>query len=280
MEQKISAFINSLATNPWLVIISFIISLLGIVLAIIFYFKSKRLKKPRLESKSINLLRESAEKIDGLKITYLSENIPNITITKLAIWNEGNETVNGSDIAQAHPLAIIAENDVKILEAKIIYTKNESNEINIQEIESGKKLNVTFDYLDFEDGAVIQILHTGNSSEDIKFEGTIKGVGKIGLDNHIKKRKSILASIEDKLGKKGKLKFLGITSIIMGIIIFIMGIITLIMGIRTIDISKSQINPMVSAILYTVLSIAYIIAGFKALKKRVPKGFEIFEENI
>lgn len=110
MSQKISILINSLAVNPWLVVISAIISFLGLIFAVIFYFKSKKIKKPRLKSRSINLLKESAEKIDGLKITYLENNIPNITITKLAIWNEGNDTINRSDIALADPILITAKN--------------------------------------------------------------------------------------------------------------------------------------------------------------------------
>jgi hypothetical protein len=37
---------------------------------------------------------------------------------------------------------------------------------------------MNFEYLDKNDGAILQIVHTGKSSADIKIGGTIKGVGK------------------------------------------------------------------------------------------------------
>ena len=277
MIQKISIFIETLAKNPWLVIISFIITFLGFILAFIFYFKSKKVKKPRLESRSLNLLKESAEKIEGLKITYLNENIPNITITKLAIWNDGNDTINKSDIASADPLLITAKDTVHILEYKIIYQKNECSLFDIEEIESGKKLKVTFDFLDFQDGAVIQLLHTGNSSSDIEFKGTIKGVGKIGTNYSNKKEDSITKEIISKLSKKITLKIIGISYIILGLLILGMGF-GLLLGLD--NMYKSIESPMLRFLSCTFMSILFIFVGFKLSKSRVPKGFEIFEENI
>ncbi|MDU1322139.1 MAG: hypothetical protein E6931_11595 [Clostridium botulinum] len=75
--------------------------------------------------RSINLFKDTGDKIDGLEILYLENAIPNVTITntKLAFWNDGNETIDGSDIAPRDPLAIKIQDDFKILESKIIYTK-------------------------------------------------------------------------------------------------------------------------------------------------------------
>ena len=277
MIQKISIFIETLAKNPWLVIISFIITFLGFILAFIFYFKSKKVKKPRLESRSLNLLKESAEKIEGLKITYLNENIPNITITKLAIWNDGNDTINKSDIASADPLLITAKDTVHILEYKIIYQKNECSLFDIEEIESGKKLKVTFDFLDFQDGAVIQLLHTGNSSSDIEFGGTIKGVGKIGSNYSKNKVNSIIKEIISKPSKKISSKIIGIIYIILGLILLVMEFGKL-LGLD--NIYKPVENPMLEFLSCVFFSILTISMGVKISKRRVPKGFEIFDENI
>lgn len=277
MSQKISIFIETLADNPWLVIVSFIITVLAFIFGFISYFKSKKVKKPRLESRSLNLLEESAEKIEGLKITYLNENIPNLTITKLAIWNDGNDTIDKNDIASADPLLITAKDTVHILEYKIIYQKNECSLFDIEEIESGKQLKVTFDFLDFHDGAVIQLLHTGNSSSDIEFKGTIKGVGKISTNHSKNKVNSRIKKIILKLGEKTFFRVNGIIFIIFGLLLSITEFVTF---FWLDNIYKPVEDPMLEFLYCILLSIVLIFTGFKMLKRRVPKGFEIFDENI
>lgn len=138
MHVQINSLIYGLATNPWLAIISTFIGILSLILGIIFFIKSKKTKNPKVQIRSINLLRDSVEKFNGLQILYNGNKIPNVTVTKIALWNDGKDTINNSDIASADPLLIKCKDDYLILEAKIIYTKKESNDVKLHQIEQGK----------------------------------------------------------------------------------------------------------------------------------------------
>lgn len=176
---ELSHYAEWLAKNPWLTISSVLVGIVGLILAIGFYLKSRKMKIPCYASRSINVVRDLISKFETLEIRYSGATIENLTITKLAFWNAGQETINNSDIASADPLLVRAKEEYKILDAKVIYARNAPNQFSIALEESQKLLSLSFDYLDREEGAVIQIIHTGTENDHIEVSGTIKGAGKL-----------------------------------------------------------------------------------------------------
>lgn len=261
--------IESISKNPWLVIISFVLTVLSIVMAIVFYLKSRKYKKVKVVHRTINLLRKNSEKIDGLEIRYQGLNTPNISITKIAFWNCGNETINGSDITISSPLIIRSRNGVNLLESKIIYTKNESNELRLNEIENGKQVALQFDYIDKNEGCVIQILHTGETSYDIELVGTIKSIGKIDSNKRISRTDRLIAIAFNKDY---------FTAHNAGIFCIAFFVVILFLAIKLIVTSNNlEVSHYLSLAIGTF---TYLVLGIRLLKKRVPKGFEVFEETI
>ncbi|AUM88309.1 hypothetical protein ACYJ2V_000215 [Clostridium botulinum] len=271
MNMKINAIIDSLSKNPWLAVSSFIITILSIILCIVFYYKGKRIKSLKTVIRSINLFKDNGNKIDGLEILYSKSAVPNVTITKIAFWNNGNETIDGSDIANRDPLTIKIKDEFTILESKMIYEKNKSNNIQLRNIEDGKIIEVKFDYLDNKEGGVVQILHTGNSSSEIEVSGTIKGLGKINIKSRTKKKKHlILKYIYDD-------NVINYILIILGIFFFIIGILSSFNDNKILLLNENKTKSFIS---YLMMSFLYLILGCLFIKRRVPKGFEIFDENI
>lgn len=80
-------------------IIFFLLSILGIFLTLFFYFKSKKQKVPLYGTRSINLIKGKANKIDDLEILFKGDKVQYLTITKLLFWNAGKETIHRSDVA-------------------------------------------------------------------------------------------------------------------------------------------------------------------------------------
>lgn len=274
MSIKVSQIINELSTNPWLIVLSAIVTILSFLAAIFLYFKAKKVKKPRYAIRSINFLKDSANKIEGLQIMYSSQPVQNVTITKVAFWNDGNETINGNDIANADPIEIRLKEGFMILESKIIYEKNNANLLTIQKAENDTILYIKFDYLDRGEGAVIQLLHTGNSSEDVIISGTIKGVGKV-VNNSRNLYGNLFfnnKTIVDRILAEKIIKFI---TIIMGTIMTLAGIFEPKL-LKSVDLN----NPKYLNIAIIVSGLIYLLFGVFFLKRRVPKGFEIFEENI
>ncbi|MFA5031578.1 MAG: hypothetical protein WC614_01030 [bacterium] len=177
------SFFLEISKNPVINGISFLIGFVGFVLAIIFYIKSKKLKKPIYWMKTFELLK-GEEKFSKMSILYEGAKVNTVSLTKVVFFNAGNETIDSGDIAQNDPLRIEIGGGTKILDKDIIYVKNKANNFRLEETGQNNILNIQFDYLDKEEGGVFQITHTGASPDAINLKGSIKGV------SHILKRKN------------------------------------------------------------------------------------------
>lgn len=161
----------------YLNIISNLFGLIGVVLAIYFYYKSRKVKKPFYAIISFNLINEKIRNIGNIQIKYSDEIINNLTVSKIAIWNGGKETIDSSGIPESSKLKIKAEDKIVIYDAQFIYKSEESNQLIITHLKDKNTLIIDFEYLDFNQGGIIKTIHSGESSNDLIISGKIKGVG-------------------------------------------------------------------------------------------------------
>ena len=171
-------------------IISVSLGLLSILLATIFYFKSKKSKILSYAKRSYRIITNRFSSIEGVKVLLFDKEVETVTSTRVAIWNGGNETIHDNDIASMQPVIVSALDNEKIYKATIIEVSNDYNKIelsNIENLPNGWKLN--FEYLDPGDGVVIEILHNGTDKSDFSIGGKLKG-GKL--------RKSLATKEEDQ----------------------------------------------------------------------------------
>jgi uncharacterized membrane protein YwzB len=68
---------------------------------------------------------------------------------------------------------------LKYLTAAIAYKSRDSNNFSLQKVRNA--IIVNFDYIDFHQGIVIDVYHTGHDIKDIIIKGTVKG----GRDLHV-----------------------------------------------------------------------------------------------
>lgn len=273
--------INDLFNNPYFNLVSFIIALIGIILSIYFFQKSKKNKKPIYLNRTINLVKENIHKIDTVQITYNNAPISNLSITKIAFWNDGRETINSSDIAQNDNIKVNISDEFQILDAEIIYQKKPSNDFRIKVNEDFKTINIEFDYFDFEEGIVLQVYHTGNDSSDLHISGTVKSV-----KNIIKKNPNInILPILDplKIFTNNKLVSKRLTMKIFGWMLIIASFLILITfniletGNKEVVIKKTN---SFDKIIGFIIWIPYLYLGIKILKRRIPKGFDVFDDEF
>jgi hypothetical protein len=258
--------------NPWFqwltLILGTVIGIIGIIMAA----RAKRIKIPVYTTKTFNLIQGKIQAIDDIQIIYKKSQIHDFSISKIALWNNGKETINKADIANSDKLRIVPIGNVKLLNAQIIFEKNNVNNfsLNLENIE--KEVLINFDFFDFEEGIILQVFHTGKTGNDIEIKGTIKGFGSIKKD--FSKLVSIMNKptvFFEKIGKKSQKFILGIFSILVPFILLFSSIKPQ-PETKNMLISKYLIV-LISASMYWPL--AYII-----LKKRVPRGFELFEVEI
>ncbi|RNI30933.1 hypothetical protein EFA69_06480 [Rufibacter immobilis] len=166
---------NSIALNPWFVLIGGIVGVLGLFLSIYFYFKSKSVKSLSYNTKNFQLVDSKLNKVEGLDVSYKGSKVLNLTVTRFIIWNSGNVTIRRDDIASKDPLRIAIVNEGGFLDYQVVREVNKVNDFTVTPIANGRELLIDFEYLDHNDGIIIQTYHT-STIPFVRLLGTIKGI--------------------------------------------------------------------------------------------------------
>jgi hypothetical protein len=164
-------------------IIGTVIGVIGLIAAYYFYRKSIKGKEPCWMIFSNNLISGVESKFDGINVIYKGQKVKNVTVSKVYFWNKGSDTIVAEDIQTRNPLVIESLGGAKILEAKILSANSMSTQFKVTLLREKYKCKMHFNYLDKNQGAVIQIIHTGKSSESLRVVGDIRGVTKITNGN-------------------------------------------------------------------------------------------------
>jgi len=105
--------------------------------------------------------------------------IPNLTVTKIAFWNAGNQTIDKIDIVKANPLFLRGKPPAVILAVEITERTTSYNNFECTRSSDRSGASISFDYLAPHDGVLLQVFHTGTTSDDLSIEGTFKTGRKI-----------------------------------------------------------------------------------------------------
>ena len=140
---------KDIINSDWFLLIGYAIGLIGIILSIIFFKKSKIEKRPCCINRSRNLIYHSESDLKDLIITaeYKGVKVESLSYTKVAFWNAGRATINGSDISKIDPIRIEILNE-QVYDYQIIYTSQKANNFNLNRLTSNNELFFSFDYID------------------------------------------------------------------------------------------------------------------------------------
>ena len=277
----ISDFLNE---NPYVTLMVFICTVASVILAIYFYYKSKKNKKPTYIVRTINLVNENIKHKSVIDFLYLGQKINNISFTKIAFWNDGKDTINFSDVARNLQLKIEIKEGCKILDCKILYQKNIANDFKTIISEDAQSAFITFDYFDYEEGIVLELTHTGNSSEDIELKGSIKTVKSI-----IKKTagSNVITNLVNKFIKKGiisekrLLNLPNYFTLAMGWMFMGIFICSFFIEYNTLrSFTEGENSKLKMQISYFIASFMMLFIWYSLNKKEIPKGFDIFNEEF
>jgi len=181
-----NSILDFLNDNRWLNLIFLVLALGSILVSVYLFLKSRKRKIPTYLMKTFNLFKDKVATIEKVKITYSDNPIENLSITKVSIWNRGNDVINFSDVAPKNPIMIKASDKNEILDAQIVYNHNTNNNFHIILNEDKKTLEIKFDYFYKNEGIVLEVYHNGTTGKDIKLEGSLKDVPKL-LSAHLDK---------------------------------------------------------------------------------------------
>ena len=191
---------NQVIGNPWVGFTGTLFGVLGILASIVFYLRARRYQQPAYYKSSIRWYDGADVPHKDIKLTFRGKNISRFTITHLAFWNSGNQTIRESDFAPASPLRLVIPKDVEVFDIRVtavtapeICASLDSPEV----IVAGEKkeIPVHFDYLDGEDGFSIQVIHDSRSVSGIKFVGKLPGVSSFRSSTSYKKNRGLLSPL-------------------------------------------------------------------------------------
>jgi hypothetical protein len=162
----------------WFSVGTFIVGFILAVWGLAVTYRHRRIKGPRYALVSHNLVYNLVSNVPSLQILHAGKDIANLTVTRIAFWNAGGGTIQKGDIAKADTLQIKPKNGVQILSAQLIRESNLVNKFTISVAKDKSHIALDFDFLDKDQGAVVQVFHTGLGRRDLIISGTIKGSGK------------------------------------------------------------------------------------------------------
>lgn len=150
---------------------------------LIYYFRFYR-RSAFFCNTSFNLMNTSSigstdsTASNKLKIIFGNDEVSNLTVTHIAFWNGGKNTIHKSDIELHDETRIELKKENEIFDIEILKQSDESNDFRI--VQTDERLySLTFDHIGKSQGCVIKILHSGLASDDINIGGKIKGIGSI-----------------------------------------------------------------------------------------------------
>jgi len=275
-----SDYLDYVSQNPWLNVVSAAFGLIGIILAIVFYIKGKKSKKPIYRIKNVNLIKENISKMKSIDIQYHGNKIDNLSISKVVIWNAGEETINNTDLVDKDIFRIEIDQGFKILGYELIFQKNPANDFKLTQI-NDNVLKIDFNYFDYEEGIIVEIYHTAITKDFLNVKGSLKGAKKIMRNESGKEIftlfgkifnfiNSISDFIIDYLFKKR----------IYGLFLSLLPILSIIyttLLLETMDMNTIKIF-MITVNVILVVVCVFLFYVFTKIK--VPKDFDLFESEF
>jgi hypothetical protein len=173
----VQAFLKAVSENPLVPLGGILLGVLGIILAVVFFIRSRRVSKVRYDCSGRSLVEGLSGALEGIEVRYKGSPQERITVSRLVFWNAGTETIRVGDFTD-DPLRIVCTKDVAILDHRIVEPNDATNKIwvgSVQHAEDETFITIRFDYLDANDGAIVQIVHNGSERVRFRLAGSLKG---------------------------------------------------------------------------------------------------------
>ncbi|MDF9904525.1 UNVERIFIED_ORG: hypothetical protein OKW15_002481 [Pseudomonas reinekei] len=167
-------YAQSLLEKSWL---GTLLGIAGIVFGLLTYFWTRKRTSLGYVHRGEHLLGSASDALPpAIVVQYNGISIPRLTKSVLIFWNSGENTVLGSDIVAKDPLRFHVGDDGQILSISVLKAGRPVNDFAL--ISPRKVMNeaeFTFNFLDANDGVVVEILHTSTDRQP-RIKGTLRGL--------------------------------------------------------------------------------------------------------
>ena len=159
--------------------VGILVGLVGIAVAVYFGLTSRRRRELLFSVNPVRTKVVTSGQATDLKVSYRDEPLgdTDVTAVQLAIWNAGYESIKKGHIRKE--IVVTTKPQVRILEASV-RTGSPDTGFNLLDSTDSKvqgRVPVSWEILERNEGASIQLLYLGTSEVDILVEGLIEGQG-------------------------------------------------------------------------------------------------------
>lgn len=186
--------LEKLMVNPYAWLGLSLLSVFSVIFAIYTWRKGQSRKEFSYSFVSHSIVRDGNKLDPAIKVTFNGTELNNLTSTRFVIWNSGNQVINSSDMVREKGITITAADGVEILSVEIVGRSDETNKFYLSGgLESTQCLS--FDYVDKQEGVVLQIFHTG-LNDDLSMSCKIKGGKQVRNANKSLGKRKILSKVD------------------------------------------------------------------------------------
>lgn len=166
-----------ISNNPEIVVIAtFFLAISSIILTALFYKLSKPRRLLAYATRTFRVVPVKRIKLKRLQTTYNGYPVESLSVTWVAVWNAGNESIRRGDVATKAPPIIYAGDGITLFETDIVETSTEANNVSLTPVYTPITGSaISFDFLDPGDGAVFSVVHDGSKVTDIRLNGEVIG---------------------------------------------------------------------------------------------------------
>jgi hypothetical protein len=148
----------------------------GTIVALVLYRISAIGARPAYQTRGIQLVGGNAELPEEVTIHFQGEAVSRLTKTEIVFWNAGRQLCRGVDVVSDDQVRCDFGSDATVLRVRVLKRTRRANKFLALTAPGGpNRVLLQFDYLDPGDGAVVEVLHTGEKRHPDVL-GTIRGI--------------------------------------------------------------------------------------------------------
>lgn len=162
-------------TDPVTWIPGTVIFLLTVIVEVILRARDKREKAPIVYSRTKCIVGSSDQQCDDgdIRILYKGKPVPRVSVTRVGFANKGKGLITKEEVSE--PIKLDFGDEVQILRKPRVLRETRPG-IAFAAIKDGNKVRFSFDHLAHMDGAVVEVVHTGDEHTTPQFHGEIRDV--------------------------------------------------------------------------------------------------------
>ena len=161
----------------WRFLATIIVTVALGIATLILALKLAKKRQPVWAYKTTKIIELGNNALPELKLTFNEQPVSDVYRTRVILFNKGNEPILKDNVTESIAIHFKGAN---ILQQPTILAKSrEGIGVSAKQVvkDGDDAIEISFQYLDHNDGAVIEVLHT--TSQDIKPSGNIIGTRKI-----------------------------------------------------------------------------------------------------